>query len=168
MRASRATLAPRTRHLRQFRNSGICSRSSINPGPAGCHASRFRVSALEAGRSRPANPASHPKWAGASSGDTETTGTFSPRRGIPASLLAAIRTSQTHSRLPVRHRSPPRAFQNASRSHQCGSCSGRQEQKITVDQPSPAQFLSRANFEIIQHRLNRHTRLLFKNRRACK
>src|SRR5215471_20826137 len=55
------------------------SRSAIRPGPVGCHPSRFLVIALEAGRSRPANAASHPKWAGASSGSTEITDTFSPR-----------------------------------------------------------------------------------------
>src|SRR3979409_2593583 len=45
-----------------------CSRSAINPGPTGSHPSFFRVCALEAGMSRPANIASQPNQAWTSSG----------------------------------------------------------------------------------------------------
>ena len=56
------------------------SRSSISPAVwVGCQPSRSCVSALEAGRSMPANMANQPKCPAASSGDSETTGIFRPR-----------------------------------------------------------------------------------------
>src|SRR6266849_6418792 len=74
----------------------MCSGSAINPGPVGRHASRSWVRALEAGRSRPANAASHPKWAEASSGDTETTGTF--RVGFTNLVTPPECTRESHHR----------------------------------------------------------------------
>ena len=45
----------------QFSETSNRSRSAISPGPVGCQPSFFRVCALEAGLSRPANMASQPK-----------------------------------------------------------------------------------------------------------
>ena len=60
--------------------------SAMSPGPTGFQPRSDRVHSLLAGQSTLAKRANQPKCSAASSGDCETTGTFSPlagfRRGI--------------------------------------------------------------------------------------
>ena len=97
--------------LVQPANSLDCSMSATSPACCtGCQSSRCCVNVLDALSSMPENMPSQPKWAAASSGDSETTGIFRPRP-----MASAMSRSGTPCSPTAWKREPAAPFSSASR-----------------------------------------------------